>query len=435
MAFLSKPPVSVSEAEHLRISFITAWLLCLVFYFTQYGLRSAPGVMLPELSQAYGLSKTELGSLIGLYYYTYGLFAILAGAALDRAGPKYVVPVGILTLALGAALFATGSVEGARAGRLLQGAGSAVSFTGAVYLATRGFPREWLATAVGVTQCFGMLGGFAGQFAVAPLIHSVLTWQSFWMVVGVALCFIALGMAVITPGARASGVAPAKAKAPLIDMLAPYKVVMRNPQSYLCGLIAGLLFLPTTVGDMIWGVSFLREGLNIPYGEAVARASMVPLGWVVGCPLLGYAADYIGRRKPVIVAGALVMLAASAAILYLPDGTFPHYLLGFIFGIGSGAAMIPYSTIKEVNPDEVKGSATGAINFIVFTMTALINPMASGLLKSLAPSGNLTIMEFRAAGVWLLVGIAAAIILTFFLRETGHAAEHKASTTLEPRTS
>jgi hypothetical protein len=38
-------------------------------------------------------------------------------------------------------------------------------------------------------------------------------------------------------------------------------------------------------------------------------------------------------------------------------------VLGFLLGFGSGAAMIPYSIIKEVNPDHAKGSATGAMNF------------------------------------------------------------------------
>ena len=36
--------------------------------------------------------------------------------------------------------------------------------------------------------------------------------------------------------------------------------------------------------------------------------------------------------------------------------------------------MIPYSIIEEVNPDHVEGSATGAINFLVFVMSALRGP-------------------------------------------------------------
>ena len=77
----SNPPSSVSPAEHLRLAFISAWLLCSIFYFAQYALRSAPGVMLDELGAALALDKVALGSLVGLYYYTYAVFAIIAGAA------------------------------------------------------------------------------------------------------------------------------------------------------------------------------------------------------------------------------------------------------------------------------------------------------------------------------------------------------------------
>jgi len=55
------------------------------------------------------------------------------------------------------------------------------------YLASHGLSSRYLATAVGFTQCFGMLGGSAGQFAVGPLIHGVITWQQFWFFSGVAL--------------------------------------------------------------------------------------------------------------------------------------------------------------------------------------------------------------------------------------------------------
>ena len=80
--------------------------------------------------------------------------------------------------------------------------------------------------------------------------------------------------------------------------------VFRNPQSILCGLIAGLLFIPTTIFDMVWGVRFLQEAHELPYAEAVLRSASVPFGWIIGCPLLGALSDRIGRRKPVILGGA-----------------------------------------------------------------------------------------------------------------------------------
>ena len=207
-------------------------------------------------------------------------------------------------------------------------------------------------------------------------------------------------------------------------MFAPYKTVLSNPQSYLCGFCAGLLFLPTTVQDMIWGVPFLREGWHLAYGEAVNRAAMVPLGWVVGAPLLGYVADYIGRRKPVLIGGAVLMLAAALAIVYLPPNTLPPYILGFVLGFGSGAAMIPYTSIKEVNPDEVKGSATGAINFLVFVLSGLVAPAYGWLLMKLSHAGPMTLEVFTTGGATGIAAIVIAVILAFFIRETGAAVRH-----------
>lgn len=196
------------------------------------------------------------------------------------------------------------------------------------------------------------------------------------------------------------------------------------PQSYLCGFAAGLLFLPTTVGDMIWGVSFLREGWHIGYTEAVDRSAMVPLGWVIGCPLLGYIADRFGRRKPVLI-GASFMRLIALVILYLPHDIIPSYLAGLLLGISSGAAMIPYTIIKEVNADEVKGSATGAINFLVFTLSALMAPVYGWVLVHVSNGRPLDLPVSQKAGIIGVGGIALAIALSCFIRETGTAVLHR----------
>jgi len=415
---IAAPAAPAAAAVHP--GFILAWFFCLLFYFIQYAVRSAPSVMLPELTAAFGLTTLGVSSLLGLYYYTYSTFAIVAGASLDRWGAKYTIPTGVLLLAVGIGMFGLGIGWAAQIGRLLQGAGAAFAFVGAVYLATHGFPAKWLATAVGFTQCMGMLGGSAGQFAVAPLVHGPITWQQFWLYAGIVTLVIALLLVIATPRREEP-----PAQGPVWTMFAPYKTVLSNPQSYLCGLSAGLLFLPTTVGGMIFGVSFLRQGWHLGYTEAVNRASMVPLGWVIGAPLLGYVADHFGRRKPVLFGGIVLMLAAATGILYLPANTAPPYLLGFLLGFGSGAAMIPYSIIKEVNPDKVKGSATGAINFLVFVMSAFAAPFYGWLLQKLAGGAPLTLPVFQRGGVGLILGMLIALVLAWFIRETGWAATRR----------
>src|ERR1700756_5012037 len=92
-------------ASEFHAAFIVAWLFCLLFYFMEYAVRSAPSVMLPELRTAFELNTAGLSSLIGLYYYSYAAFAIVAGAAVDRWGAKYTIPVGVLILAVGTAMF------------------------------------------------------------------------------------------------------------------------------------------------------------------------------------------------------------------------------------------------------------------------------------------------------------------------------------------
>jgi MFS family permease len=370
--------------------------------------------MIPELSAAFGLTALGISSLVGLYYYTYAGFAIVAGGSLDRYGARLPVAFGILAVAIGSVVFPLSAVGlvGAGTGRLLQGAGAAFAFTGAVYLAAHAFSARWLATVIGLTQAAGLLGGFAGQFAVGPLVQELISWQAFWIYVGVAAGIIALLFLFVTPGTHAP------TRGSVWSMFTPYKVILSNPQSYLCGVIAGLLFMPTTIGDMIWGVPFLRQGLGVGAAEAVARSSMVPLGWVIGAPLLGYVADWLGRRKPVLVGGIALMWGAGIGVVYFHQ-YLPPYAGGLLFGFGSGAAMIPYSMIKEVNPDHVKASTAGAMNFLVFTFSALLGPVFGLALQRLSDGKALTLTTFHWADQIWGGAIGLALILTFFLRETG----------------
>jgi MFS family permease len=395
-----------------------AWLLAAVYYFYQYSLRSAPAVMMPQLSHSFGLSALGVASIVGLFYYGYSPFSLVAGAAMDRLGPRRLLPLAAASVGIGALMFATGNTAAASVGRFIQGAGGVFALVGAIYIATRNFPASVAATLIGATQMFGMAGGSAGQFAVGPMIGGGLAWDRFWLGMGIAGLVLGAVLFIFLPKDERAEQSDNWLK----STTHAFGVVFKNPQSILCGLIAGLLFIPTTIFDMIWGVRYLQEAHGFDYGAAVMRSATVPFGWIIGCPLLGFISDRIGRRKPVIIGGAIVLLACLAWILYGRPDVFPPYVLGLIAGLASGAAMLPYTVIKEANPPQFGGTATGVVNFLNFTFSALLGPVFGGILERVSGgAAQMQLEHYQTAFAPLLFGVAIAIVLAVLLKETGPA--------------
>jgi MFS family permease len=403
-------------------------LLVAVYYFYQYALRSAPSVMIPQLTDAFGVSALGVSAIVGMFYYSYSPFSLVAGAALDRFGAKRTIPIGAAVVGIGAILFGTGNVTAANIGRLLQGAGGAFSLVGAVYLVTKNFPAAMAASFIGATQMFGMAGGSAGQFLVGPIIKTGLPWGQFWMYAGVLGLILAGCLFAFLP--KEAPKVPAAGKGGWGAVLGTLKTVFVNPQSILCGFISGLLFIPTTILGMTWGVRFLQEARGREYDSAVMLAATIPLGWMIGCPLLGFISDRLGRRKPVIFGGAAVLLIVLAWVLFGDPAILRGPVVGIVMGIASGAAMIPYSVIKEANPPELGGSATGVINFINFTFSALLSPVFGARLVRTPDNADVAALAHYQAGFQpLLYGVALVLVLTCFLKETGPAVRKPAMQT------
>jgi MFS family permease len=416
-------------SARIPVPALLAWLLVAVYYFYQYALRSAPSVMMPQLTEAFGVSALGVSTIVGMFYYGYSPLSLVAGAAIDRFGAKRIIPIGAALVGVGALMFGTGNVLAANVGRFLQGAGGAFALIGAVYLVTKNFPASLAASFIGATQMFGMGGGSAGQFLVGPIIKGGLHWGQFWIFTGILGLAISGALLAFLPKEPPK---PAAAGAGWASVFRSLKAVFLNPQSILCGLISGLLFIPTTILGMTWGVRFLQEARGREYEAAVTLAATVPLGWMIGCPLLGFISDRLGRRKPVIFAGAAALLAVLAWILFGNPAVLRGHVVGILMGIASGAAMLPYSVIKEANPPELGGSATGMINFLNFTFSAALGPVFGARLVRSPDDADVAALQHYQSGFQpLLYGIALALVLTCFLKETGSQAQSSAKTKLQ----
>src|SRR5919112_892495 len=94
MAQVTTHAVSGARPRSSVMVAAVAWVVAATLYFYQYVVRSAPAVMMPQLSDAFGLSALGVASIVGVFYYGYSFFSPVAGAAMDRLGPKLLLPVG-----------------------------------------------------------------------------------------------------------------------------------------------------------------------------------------------------------------------------------------------------------------------------------------------------------------------------------------------------
>ena len=84
--------------------------------------------------------------------------------------------------------------------------------------------------------------------------------------------------------------------------------------------------------------------------------------------------------------------------------------------------MLPYTIIKEANPPQFGGTATGVVNFLNFTFSALLGPVFGWSLQQVSGGASeLALPHFQRAFQPMLVGVLIAIVLCLFLKETGTA--------------
>ena len=128
-----------------------------------------------------------------------------------------------------------------------------------------------------------------------------------------------------------------------------------------------------------------------------------------------------------IASAGIVLFACLAWGLYGTPGVFPPYVLGLVTGIASGAAMLPYTVIKEANPPQFAGTATGVVNFLNFTLSALLGPVFGWMLQNASGgAARMELQHFQTTFSPMLYGVAIAVLLTLLLlKETGPAVREK----------
>jgi hypothetical protein len=123
------------------------------------------------------------------------------------------------------------------------------------------------------------------------------------------------------------------------------------------------------------------------------------------------------------LSGGLALLICLYWILFGRLDTYLIALLGLAAGIASSASVLVYTVMRESNAISFAGAATGMLNFFSVSLSTIMFSVCGGRAGAVFASSGIPPEQNQGAPVFILYGVALAIVLTFGLKETGHHAQ------------
>jgi sugar phosphate permease len=378
-----------------RIFTVSLVILCQVVHGISF---SAMPLLLPLIREDLQISFTQAGLLSAAATFSYALGQIPAGFLSDRYGPRRLFFVGLL----GWSVFSVflGLIEVfwlAVTTQLLAGAFRALLFAPGMSLLASWFPAR-RATAMSLY----MLGGFAGTIVLSlggPLLSAAYGWRAAFMMmaaIGIVAAFIYLRYAREKPRSAAA------------QHLAVSDItqLFSHPVMWVCSGLQFVRFAVVTA-YMVWLPSLLVVDRGLSVQNAGFIVAMAAAFTAPSNTLGGYVSDRL-RNPPLVITGALAVLACTAALL-----PFTHSLPMLLLLIAVNSIFLQFYfgplflVPVEVLGSRLAGTATGFSNLFA-NIGGFLTAWAMGAIKD--RSGSFT-AGFISISVICIVGVALAMVL------------------------
>ncbi len=399
---------------------LAAYILGTGFFLYAFVQRVSPSVMTSELMREFNADGTAIGALSSMYFYTYAAIQIPVGVLIDRYGPRKLLALSAIVSAVASLAFALSpSVFAASVSRAFIGASVAFAFVGTLSIAATFFKPARFAMLAGILLAVGMAGAIMGQAPLRVLVESA-GWRGSFHVLAVWALIMAVLAWLVIPRRPAAIVAAGTKERALVAW-----PVFSNIQTWACGGIGfGLTAVMLAFGGL-WSVPWLITVYGLSAADASLLTSMMFVGWMVGSPIAGWLSDKVGRRKPVLIAGALLSLMSYAMIILVPELSLPAlHLLYLSCGLGGSCMVVCFGLVREWNTPKGNATAIGFANMCVVGSGALLQPLVGRMLDNrwlgVVNDGvrEYPADAFQAAFIVLLVVLLLANLAIGFVKES-----------------
>ena len=197
--------------------------------------------------------------------------------------------------------------------------------------------------------------------------------------------------------------------------------VCKNQQTWIIGLVASALYMPTVVFSDLWGIQYVQGTLGVTKAQAAEVTGLLYLGWLVGGPLAGWVSDKLQcRRKPLIIGCAVSTLLFLCLLMFDIKSAALMGLILFFAGLSSSPEVICFVASLEANKPDAKGSAIAVINMVVMFIGGIFQPIVGKLMQWGSQSGlpgEISIERFRHALLTMPILTFIGLLISFFVRK------------------
>ncbi|MCJ7771583.1 MAG: MFS transporter [Desulfobacterales bacterium] len=396
-------------------------------YFLACIHRTAPTVIARDLMQAFQADAALLGLIASAYFFLYSAVQPPVGILSDTIGPKKVITIFTIVSAVGCVIFATSSsANGAVFGRALIGAGVGGIFIPSLKIFSRWYRADEFVGITGIMLAIGSVGGIS---ATLPLTYLVLFfgWRVSFGVIGMLAMFCALICWFIIkdrpedkhwrlPIENETLQETTKDPTESMALLKRLRIVFSNPRFWMitiASFFAGSTFL-TFQG--LWVVPYLIDVFSLSRAKAGGLLMVLPLGFSIGSISFGPLTARLGIDRNRLLLNSIIICIICWTILFFLNGQESYLFiipLFLIMGISVGGILpILMTTVKELFPLELTGTAVGLMNPAAFLGTAIFQPFTGFLLDMIGmlESGAYPLAAYRSIFVVFLI----SFVITYF---------------------
>ena len=402
------------------------WALAVTFVVHLFSFQTGYAIVNPAVQKDVGLTIAQVGTIAAIYTWAFAIAQFFGGALLDRLGARAVIPISIALVTLGIFIFANStSYTMLVLSQVVIALGSCTGFVGAGYIGGQWFGMAKFSFMFGLVQVVAALTSAFSQNLIELSLQHV-SWRTLFNYTAVfGLILLALGaMYIKNPKPIPSG--PSMGVGEFFSSVVGRLVeVAKIPHVWVASLVGATAFGAMLALGVVWAPMLLKiHGLSD--AQPSLGASVLWLGLAAGSAVVPHWSDVIRSRKIPMIVGSIVQLVVALAMLYIPLGTVPSFILCFIFGFANASHMLAFSTAADVVEPSQIGTSAAIVNGIMFIIGGILisRPgvrIGLGLEQGIQP-GTLEAAQF--AGQPILIALVIATIGSFLMKETYPKTSH-----------